>query len=144
MQAPDASAERLAVALERADRVVGEFEVVAAASQEPERPLAVAVALRRPPDTRAQDRNGRGQLVMAVAGADRSRRDGGLDAERQQPALDPVGPPGVEAAAVLGEAAGEARVVEGGEGVGLRRRPAGGPPPAPPAPPGAAPPRPPA
>src|SRR4051794_39962909 len=126
MQAPDASAERLAVALERADRVVGEFEVVAAASQEPERPLAVAVALRRPPDTRAQDRNGRGQLVMAVAGADRSRRDGGLDAERQQPALDPVGPPGVEAAAVLGGAAGGRPRGRGGGGGGGRGAPAAG------------------
>ena len=34
------------------------------------------------------------------------------DAERRQAALDPLGAPGVEAAAVLGEAVGEARVVD--------------------------------
>ena len=47
-------------------------------------------------------------VLLADGGGDQLR----LDAEAAQPALDPLGAPAVEPPPVVGEAAGEARVVE--------------------------------
>ena len=53
-----------------------------------------------------------GELVVRAARRECGGGDRRLDAQSEQPALDAVGAPPVEAAAILGEAAGEACVVE--------------------------------
>src|SRR5687767_12422566 len=95
-----------------ADGVVRQFELVALADEHPERALAVPWRGRRGGEAAAQEREGGLELAfVALSGR------GGLDElaghpEGAQPLLDPLRAPAVEPPAILGEAVGEARVVE--------------------------------
>src|SRR5215213_2040790 len=103
---------RSAFALEPAHGLVGQVELVAAASEHAQGALAGAVVGRRHADAVAQHLDGGLELVARAPVAERGRDVVGADPERPQPALDALGAPAVERAAVLGEAAGVAAVVE--------------------------------
>src|SRR3954470_4363696 len=94
-----------------AQRVVGQLEVVALAHQVPERAIALPGRRRGRREAALEQRDGGGEVVV-VARLQRGFDVLPGDAERGEPALDAVRPPAVEAAPVLGEAAGERRVVD--------------------------------
>src|SRR3954471_23881395 len=102
----------LPLALEDADGVIGQLQLIAAPRAHPERAVAAAVRPRRAAHLRAQDLERRGELVVAIGAPDCPARDARLEPVRNALALDAVGAPGVGPAAVLGEAAGEPGVVE--------------------------------
>src|SRR5918992_4617353 len=95
-----------------ADRVVRQLELVALADEHAEGALAVARRGRRVGETAAQQGERGVQLPLVAALADGGLDQVRLDAERPQPALDPLGAPAVEPPSVVREAAGEAGVVE--------------------------------
>src|ERR671915_441257 len=94
-----------------ADRVVRQLELVALADEHAEGALAVARCGRRVGEAAAQEGERGVQLPLVVPFTDGGLDQVGLDAERPQPALDPLGAPAVEPPAVVGEAVGEAGVV---------------------------------
>src|SRR5918994_4759539 len=95
----------------RPDRVVGDFRRVAAADQHLPGTVALTIALRGVRVALLQQQDRRAQLGIAAAGGDHL-----LDQMRRDPtplevARDPLAPPLVELALVLGELAGIAGVV---------------------------------
>jgi hypothetical protein len=113
---------RLPSVLEGAHRVVGELEVVAPAGQQAECPFALAICGRRPAEAPAQQVHGGAELVVAEILGERRRDDLLVDAELAEAALDAIAAPGIEAPAILGEAAREAGVVEHVEALELGHR----------------------
>src|SRR5215207_4646495 len=95
-----------------AERVVRELELVAPAKQDPERAVAVAGRGRRLGEAAGEDRQRRLELLRGLLLADDGGHELAVDAEREQLALDPLGAPAVEPAAVIREPLGVARVVE--------------------------------
>src|SRR3954452_21190 len=102
----------LRLALDGADGVVGELELVAAAHEQSERALALAVGTRRRPQATAEQVDGGGELVVVIGVRRRGARERPVDSEGDEAMLDALGAPRVEAPAVLGEAPREASVVE--------------------------------
>src|SRR3954471_16083436 len=110
-----ASVARSALERERTvttQRVVRELEVITLAHEEPERPLEVARRLRRRREAALQERRRGGELVVGVVVRERLGDVPAVDAELSEPPLDPLVAPLVQIAPVLGEALGEARVVD--------------------------------
>jgi hypothetical protein len=95
-----------------AQRIVRELQLVPLAHQHPEGALEVAWRGRRLREPAPQERQRGSQLLGVVLLADRGGDQLGVDAERPQLALDPLGPPAVQAPAVLREALGVTGVVE--------------------------------
>src|SRR5688572_8413768 len=95
-----------------ADRVVRELELVALAEQDSERAVAVAGRRRRLGEAAGEDGQRRLELLRRLLLADDGGHELTVDAEREQLALDALGAPAVEPAAVVREPLRVARVVE--------------------------------
>lgn len=94
------------------NRVVRQLELVALADEDAEGALAVTRSGRRLREAAAQEGEGSLELLAVVALADGCGDQLGLDPERAQTALEPLGAPAVQLPPILREAPGEAGVVE--------------------------------
>src|SRR4051812_37466261 len=95
-----------------AQGVVGELEVIALAHEHPQRAVALARRGGDYGDAPAQQGDGRVELAVVVLLRDRRSHVLRRDAERAEAPRDPLGAPGVEPTAVLGEPPGKAGVVD--------------------------------
>jgi hypothetical protein len=95
-----------------AQRIVREFELVALADEHPEGALEVARRGGRLGKAALQQGERRLELARVVLLADGGGDQLGLDPERAQLALDPLGAPAVEPPTVVGVAPGVGGVVE--------------------------------
>src|SRR5215218_18227 len=94
------------------DGVVGQFQLVSLADQHPQRALAVARCCRRVGEAAAKEFERRLELLVRALTSDRGGDMRLVDSELREPAPDPLRAPAVETPAVVGEAVGEALVVE--------------------------------
>src|SRR5215211_1334590 len=95
-----------------AERVVCQLELVALAHEHAERAVTVTRRLGDGREAAAQQLQRRLELAVVVPLAEHGSDVLGRDAERAQPAADPLAPPRVESPAILGEALREGGVVD--------------------------------
>ncbi|MEA2246177.1 MAG: hypothetical protein QOH46_706 [Solirubrobacteraceae bacterium] len=108
----EANCPASAVALEGAHGLVGQVELIAAASQETEGALALAIRGRRRLKTPPEDRYRGCELVVPRLAREPRGDEPGLDAQGGQPALYAIRAPAVQPTAILRESLDEACIVE--------------------------------